>query len=523
MTTVDTISATHPLYDRRVQQWQRCMDCWHGQDAVKLRDHGRRYLPPTEGQLLDGAFTADNNSIGWCNYRAYLDRALFYGFYADAVQMSLGLAWTKEPIFEGLDGTPLEYLLTNATNEGESLCRLLYRINEAQLNVGRIGLLADMPAGETAGKPQPYITTYAAHSIQNWDAGRVGELNQETLNLVVLNESGPRRQGNFFWNYVECYRVLALGPLQTNEAQGVYTQGTFEIVSGEGDRNSGTPAFDPELMYAPTIQGRTCAEIPFVFINSVSSNSAPCDPPLLSLADLVLNTYKLSADYSLSLHASCSPTLVTKGLKQKAPEEKQVRLGSGGHVELGTEATADAKFLEIEGKSIPEMRQAVQAAKDLCQSRAGEMIDQSSRGRESGTALEQRIGVRTANLHAIVQSGADGLERLLKAMGRWLGMEEDKIALIKVKPNYLFSKPTLSAIELKSLVESKLMGGALISLKSIHTYLVSRGYTTLSFDELKAEWEAEKPLAKELLPVVDLTKSGGSNGGPAILPASTGF
>lgn len=523
MANTDSIDATHPLYDCRLSQWQRCWDCWRGQDAVKARDGGRRYLPPTEGMILDGAFTADCHSIGHTNYQSYLDRALFYGFYADAVTMALGLAWTKEPIFEGLEGTPLEYLLTNATNEGESLCRLLYRINEAQLNLGRIGLMADMPAGETAGKPQPYITCYGATEIINWDAGRVGELNQETLNLVVLNESGPVRTGTFEYNQQERYRVLALGPLDTNEAVGVYRQGVFTVSSGSGDQNSGTPSFDPEAMYAPTIQGRTCPQIPFVFVNATSATSEPCDPPLLSLSDLVLNTYKLSADYSLSLHASCSPTLVTKGLKQRAPGEKQVRLGSGGHVELGSEISAEAKFLEIEGKSIPEMRQAVQAAKDLCQARAGEVIDTSSRGRESGSAMESRISVRTANLHAIVQSGATGLERLLKIMGRWLGMEEDKVALIKCKPNYLFSKPTLSAIELKSLVESKLMGGALLSLKSIHTYLVSRGFTTLSFEELRAEWESEKDLAKDLLPEIDLTKTGGPNGGPKIPPVSTGI
>lgn len=538
MPVSDSIDASHPSYDARLRQWERCRDCWDGQDKVKARDGGARYLPPTQGQLIDGAFgsggytfsTTGNttylvaagakDNIGQQNYNAYLNRALFYGFYADAVQMALGLAWTKEPIFEGLEDTPLEYLLEKATNEGESLCRLLYRINESQLGIGRIGLLADMPAGETNGKPQPYITTYECESIINWDAGRVGEMNQETLNLVVLDECAPMRTGMFEWDTVERYRVLALGALETNEEVGVYRQGLFENISTAG--SSGTPAFDESYMIAPSINGRVLDEIPFVFVNSSSATSDPVDPPLLSLADLAISLYQISADYHQELHASTQATLVIKGQKPRPPTEKEVRLGAGALIELADTATSDASFLEISGKGLPALEKAVADLKALCQQRAGEIVDQSSRGRESGNALEQRISVRTASLHAIVQSGAAGLERLLRIMGKWLGMSEDQIKLIRVKPNYVFSKPSLSAIELKSLMESKALG-AMISIESVHQYLVNRGFTTLSFAEMKAQWESEKPLDKELRPPIDPTKGGGANGGPKVLPASTGF
>ena len=530
MATTDSITATHPLYDCRLIQWQRCADCWDGQDAVKAREGGRRYLPPTEGQVLDGAFRGDSNSLGMLNYKAYLQRALFYGFYADAVQMALGLAWTKEPIFEGLEGTPLEYLLTNATNEGESLCRLLYRINEAQLGIGRIGLMADMPAGETNGVPQPYITTYEAGAIRNWDAGRVGDLSRETLNLVVLDECGPLRTGTFEWTEVERYRVLSLGPIDTNDEAGpgiVYKQGVFEnYVAKEGNNSkSGTPYFNEEEMYVPTIQGRTLGEIPFVFINATSATSEPVDPPLLSLADLVLSLYMLSADYHQELHASTQATLVTKcaQLPKDKVTNEPIRLGVGSHIDLGSQADADAFFLELEGKGLPGLEKAMEAKIALAQQRAGEIVDQSSRGRESGSAMEQRISVRTANLHAIVQSGATGLERLLKLMGTWCGLTPEQVDAIRVKPNYLFSKPQLDPTMLKILGETKLMGGAALSYEAIHNYLVQRGVTNLSFNEMVQEIDGEKELENKLKPKVDLTQTGGSNGGPAILPASSGL
>lgn len=523
MANTDSIDATHPLYDCRLAQWRRCRDCWDGQEAIKRRDHGRCYLPPTDGMVLDGAFTPDAKAIGWTNYRAYLNRALFYGFYADAVTMALGLAWTKEPIFEGLTNTPLEYLIDKATHEGESLCRLLYRINENQMGVGRLGLLADMPAGETAGKPQPYISLYTAEACINWDASFQGELAQEKLNLVVLNESGPRRTGTFGWEECEQYRVLTLGPVDTNEVTGVYRMGVFAQSGGED--KAGTPMFEEESMLTPSIQGRQLDEIPFVFCNSTSATSCPVDPPLLSLADLALSLYQIGADYHQGMHAACQATAVTKGLKKAAPGEQEIRLGAGGHISLGDSPNVDAFFLEIEGKGIPELRQAVSNAKDMCSQRAGEVVDQSSRGRESGNALEQRISVRTANLGAVVESGAHGLQKLLRIMGKWLGMTEAEVSKITVRPNRVFAKKNLSAIELKSISETMAMRQTVISAQAVHNYLVQAGFTELPWEAMVQQFKDERPLMKELFPEppLDLTKTGGSNGGPAILPASTGF
>src|SRR5690606_15992079 len=171
-----SISTTHPLYDARVRQWERCRDCLDGQDAIKARDGGYRYLPPTAGMILDGL---NNNELGYQNYRAYLQRAHYYGYCSESVDLALGMLWNKPPVIEGLKGTPLAYLETRATHEGESLERLLYRINEAQIGTGRIGIFADLPAGESVGPPQPYISIYDQYSIINWDASFTGQLATE--------------------------------------------------------------------------------------------------------------------------------------------------------------------------------------------------------------------------------------------------------------------------------------------------------------------------------------------------------
>jgi hypothetical protein len=491
---------THPEYDCRVYQWQRCRDSLEGQDAIKRRNGGMCYLPPTAGMVLDGMDYP--HGLGYQNYQGYLARSHYYGYVSESVDLALGMLWNKPPVVEGLKGTPLEYLETKATHEGESLERLLYRINEAQISTGRIGILADMPApirdeegnivSQPTVKPEPYISIYNESSITNWDASFTGQLATEALNLVVLNESGPRRTGTFEWEDWVQYRVLSLGPIDTNEELGVYRQGVFS-------QSAETPAFDEKAMFVPNIQGRELTEIPFVFINANSTTSCPQDPPLLSLVDLCLHLYRLQADYSAELHGQTSATLITKGLtKTPKDEKKPQRLGVGGHVDLGSNKDSDAWFLELSGKGLPELRIAVNDVKQLARERSGEIVDQSSRGRESGSSLEQRISVRTATLHSIAQHGAEGVSKLLKVMARWVGMTDDQISRIKIVPNTVFAKTSFDSIDLLALAKSKLSGGAIIPFSMIHQYLVQKGLTTLSFDEAVKIWKAEKPLTDEM-------------------------
>lgn len=494
MASTSGLDSTHPEYDCRIYQWSRCKDALAGTDAVKSRSGkygpGSCYLPPTAGMVMDGMGSGE---LGYSNYEAYKTRAHWYGYTAEAVDLALGMLWNKPPVIEGIKDTPLEYLLTRATHEGESLERLLYRINEAQIATGRIGILADMPKGETEGLPQPYISIYHECAIKNWDASYTGQLATESLNLVVLDESGPRRKNTFEWEDYSQYRVLALGPLDTNEAVGTYYQGVYELEGG------GPPDFDPSAMFTPNIQGRTLNEIPFVCINANSTTMCPQDPPLLSLVDLCFHLYRLQADYSQELHGQTSATLVTKGLVKKPGEEKKpIRIGVGGHVDLGSNKEAEAYFLELSGKGLPEMRQAVESTKTLCRERSGEIVDQSSRGRESGNSLEQRISVRTASLHSIAQHGAEGLQKLLKIMARWIGMNDEQVNAIKVVANTVFAKPTFSGLELEALTKAKMSGGAVIPFAAIHNYLIARGFTTQSFEEFKAQWENDKDIEAEM-------------------------
>jgi hypothetical protein len=411
-------------------------------------------------------------------YHAYLMRALFHSFVSDAVDTMMGMLWCKPPTFE--IPSQLDYLREKATTEGEGLFQLLRAINRQQLITGRLGLMTDLSKDTGTNAPRPYIATYHAEKIINWDAGFPNDSTMETTKMVVLDESGPRRIDTFQWEDIEQYRVLMLGDAMGSGSS--YRFGVFSAATGEHT------AFDQSAMKVGGSRGTEFDHIPWVFINANSTVSTPCDPPLIGLSDLCLAIYRLEADYRQALFMQTQDTLFTKGFPED--KDKPLRVGAGGRIHAPSGQNADAKYIGVTSKGLPELREARDNDLKMAASKAGELMDASSRARESGTALEMRIGSKTATMNEIAISGAEGLQRALKDCAQWMGIRNTDS--IVVKPNFEFSSKEYGAQDFRTIVESKLLG-APISWQAIHKWSAERGGPgkDLSFEELMAQIEEE--------------------------------
>ncbi len=168
-------------------------DTHEGERTIK--DKGEVYLPMTSGQVQDGI---NANQPGRVAYDAYKKRGSFPDLVRSAVEAMVGVMHHKPPVIE-LPAS-MEPMLEMATLQGESLFMLLRRINEQQLISGRIGLLLDVPDGAVIGT-KPYIASYIAESILNWDDGRRGEpvaqgiFADEPKPYVAAGEWGSTRDG----------------------------------------------------------------------------------------------------------------------------------------------------------------------------------------------------------------------------------------------------------------------------------------------------------------------------------------
>lgn len=469
------ISNRHPLYAARFEDWALVRDAYRGEGVVKRK--GTLYLPPTSGMRADGM---EPNQPGKQAYDAYVARAVFPDFVSEAVEAALGQMHSRPADIQL--PSALEPMRERATVRGESLEHLLRRINEQQLVTGRIGLMLDLPSIPDPANPLPYIATYDAERIINWDDSTGDDSTLSRLNLVVLDESALERNAEFDWETVEKYRVLILGDPLLNESVGqnaIYRTGLFR-------ENNGT--FDPSQLIEPSIRGNKLTELPFVLINSKDIVADPDDPPLLGLARLCMAIYRGEADYRQNLFMQGQDTLVIVG-DPNGDDSTRVGAGAVLRVPMG----GDAKYIGVTSQGLSEQRQALENDRALAMQKSGQLLNNRTSEAESGDALRIRVAAQTASLTSIAMTSGAGLQALLRLAAQWVGADPEEVI---VKPNLEFAANTMQPKSLVELMTAKTMG-APISRRSIHATMRDRGFTKMEYEQELEEIEEEQPLGGE--------------------------
>ena len=468
------IDEKHPEYSTFLPDWETMEDTNAGERRIKER--GQRYLAATAGMVADGM---QHNQPGLNAYVNYKHRARFPDSVNEAVTALVGIMHSKPPTI--LLPTSMEPMRTNATNLGESLEVLLRRITQAQLITGRLGLLLDVKQGAPVGQ-LPYIATYKAKTILNWDDGEWSDLLvSKNLNLVVLDESGMKRNTNFQWKQEEQFRVLVLGDLLINEGASEGAQYRVGIFTEASDIFN-----EDNALKAPSIGGRTLDFIPFTFINSSDIIALPDKPPLLGLAATALGIYRGEADYRQALFMQGQDTLVLIGASDP---DMAVRTGAGASIMIPL--GGDAKFIGVDSTGLSEMRLALENDKKDASSRSGNMVESTSRSKESGDALRIRVVGRTATLNQLALTAAFGLQTSLRQVAVWIGANPEEVEVV---PNLDFVNDTLGGKELVELATAKAMGAPLSNI-SIHKQMEEKGLTEMTLEEEIDAIEEEEPFA----------------------------
>jgi hypothetical protein len=445
MTTI----AKHPEYTHALPYWEQLRDTIEGERAVK--EAGVKYLPATEG-MLQVQSVKDRDKI----YDAYKGRAVFPNIVEETIEGILGLMADKKAKIE-LPEKLLPYE-DQITPDGLDLQALLRFVNRQQVEYGRVGILIDVKDGGTS-QDLPYMSTYAATAIVNWDSEFVG--GEEVLKFVVLDESSfVFNEGSADWELKALYRVLVL-------VNGVYGQYT----TSEESQVTATP--DEELLTFPSVAGRTLNAIPFVFANSRDTTTTVPKPPLLSISNLSLSAYRQDADYRAALYFAGQPTLTATGVEKSDVQGAVI----GSHAMLySSNPQAKFAYCETAGNAIDASKTAVDDLKSDAIRRGVSFVEQ---GVESGKALENRMASKTASVRTIVETGRDALMTALWFVCEWVVAPYDDIV---IEPNTDFINDNLTAQDLQSLMNSKNLG-APISFESIHGWMKDRGYTGLDWED----------------------------------------
>ncbi|MEE8551523.1 MAG: DUF4055 domain-containing protein [Gemmatimonadota bacterium] len=481
-----SIESKHPDFIEVSDDYRVMRDTFAGERRIKEGTFA--YLPPTGGQIADGA-VRNVLSSGAIAYSNYLTRAVFPDFVNQAVQVMVGVMH-REPARIELP-TALEPMRDNATRKGETLLMLLRRINEQQLVFGRHGILIDFPQESFAASQAqvPHLVEYQAETIINWDDERFTEFGVNVLNFLVLNETVQVRGAGgidiFDWEQERRFRVAHLEPLNPDldvSASNPMVYKTF-VENDDVRTDEVTPMF----------QGRPLEEIPFVFIGANDMNLKPDEIPLLGLANLSLAIYRGEADFRQTLHLLGQDTLVIVGDENNSEgdlkdETQDTRVGAGAVIRIQAGEGSKAEFIGIDSKGAPEQAKALQADRRDAQSLGARLLEPRGTQAESGEALKIRVAASTSTLHTIALTGAAGLEEILRKAAVWIGANPDEV---KVIPNLDFAQETPDPEQLKNFAEAR-EAGAPISLESIHLWAQGKNFTKKTFEEEQPLLEKEQ-------------------------------
>jgi len=201
------------------------------------------------------------------------------------------------------------------------------------------------------------------------------------------------------------------------------------------------------------------------------------------MAKLALAVYRGEADHRQGLFMQGQDTLVTIGMN-----EDDVRVGAGTHLKIPM--GGDAKYIGVNSEGLKERRETLQLDKARLAQQGGQILDTSSRERESGESLKVRVSAQTATLTEIALTGAGGLQEILRTAAEWMGEDPEAVT---ITPNLDFVAEGMTGKGLSDLMTAKMLG-APISMATIHSLMVAGEMTEKEFEEEMALLLAEEPI-----------------------------
>ena len=412
---------SHPLYQDYIKFWNRCRDCYRGEDSVKAQ--GPLYLP----------YLSEQEST---EYHAYRERALFLNTFFRTVSALVGGAMRKPPLIEV--PSEMEPLLEDIDMKGTHINDFVKETLIEVFITGRQSIVVDRLDGD-----RPYFTSYVAENFVNWHTD--GLTNQ----FAVYCEEVDVIEGMFNHEKHEQYRAFTL------ESDGVHVYILEDYFDEENEENTYRIIDDKVI----TFRGQQMTQLPVNVINYSRCGFDIEEPPLIDLANVCLSHYRSSADLEHGRHFTALPQAYITGVD---PDEYQqgIHVGSGTACVIPNEQ-AKVGFLEFSGQGLGSLERAIEQ-KERMMAVLGARLLEGPKGVEAAETARIRQNTETSILGTMVKSVGHGIERSLKFMAEWEGLNPDDV---KVNMNNDFIDVRLPYQEVIALVQSYQMGG--ISLDTL--------------------------------------------------------
>lgn len=448
---------TCAAYNRMAGAWVILADVLAGQDAVKAKK--KTYLPQEPAELDE-------------DYDRRVARSLFFEDYRDCVVNLTGMVFRKSPTLGEDVPEQIKNLTENIDNAGTHLDVFLQRVFEDGF-YGHSFVVVEMPAKSetvlTAADElgnRSYWCMRQAKDALNWRTEVVD--GKTILTQITFKECTKEPAGLFGEADVVRYRVYLLdekGEAQWQVWREVQEAGQTEkmiILDGEGS--------------IKTKKGVPLNRLPIAVHYGEHEGFLESRPPLKGIADINLAYYQKYSDLSNIEHHTCAITLMISG-----GDDNNKDLTMGGNRVLWLPMGADAKFLTVEGDSIPALERDLEMLDKRLVAKGLDFVKDDRGVPETATEVMYSYTERTSKMAKMVRSLIDCTEEALGMTAEMEGAEQGGSITLGVDENAL----TLSPEQIRILSEMNERGQ--LSLHTLWQILDRADQLPDDFDEKDEE------------------------------------
>ena len=460
-------SNQHLLFKEHLKDCIKIRMVFEGDKAVKA--NAKTHFPPNEG-------------VSDKTYDAIIQRSVFENFTEATAKGISGLIFAKEPTIS-LPAS-LELLKDNIDMDDNTIVDLSQNIVNELIEVGRCGLLIDVPNIDTKGMSKPqtdalniraFTKLYKSETIINWRYESINSVNK--LTLLVLHEVYEDWTDDFTAEYKNRYRVYKLINNVCNVA--VYEEKDKTFIA--------TMEFKPVMANRKTIN-----YIPFIPLTYKDISIIPVKPPLMDIANINLNYYGVAVERRNVIHFVGNPFFMGSGINTRDDKGNALTITLGSSIaQIFQEPNADMKIVETQGTGLAFNESYLNDCKSTMAALGARLLVPEANAQISENTMQMKTAGYRATIMQIANTASRAITQALKIIAEWEGQNPDEV---KLELNTDYNLSEMDAQTITALVTAWQMGA--IRQEDMFKKLQKGEIieSQISFNDYKSNLEVASPI-----------------------------
>ena len=465
--SVNKVSNQHLLFQSHLEDCIKMRTVFEGDKAIKK--NAEIYVPKNKG-------------VDKADYNAIIQRSVFENFTEATAKGISGLIFAKEPTISL--PTSLELLKDNIDMDDNTIVDLSQNIVNELMEVGRCGLLIDVPNINTKGMTKPqtdalniraFTKLYKSETIINWRYESINSVNK--LTLLVLHEVYEDWTDRFTSTLKNRYRVYSLIDnvcyVEVYEQNDKVFENTME-------------------MKLVIVKGSTINYIPFIPLTYKDISIIPIKPPLMDIANINLNYYGVAVERRNVIHFVGNPFFMGKGINTRDDKGNALTITLGSSIaQIFQEPNADMKIVETQGTGLAFNESYLNDCKSTMAALGARLLVPEANAQISENTMQMKTAGYRATIMQIANTASRGITQALKIIAEWEGQNPDEV---KLELNTDYNLSEMDAQTITALVTAWQTGAIRQEdmFKKLQKGEVIEG--GVSFDDFKSNLEVASPI-----------------------------